>query len=68
MVFHVTFGQQHPLRNGFVSIEADDRDDARRKVCSVLGDRWAMLYNDDPQWRVIEQRSFPLGRFGEWIT
>lgn len=45
--FYLTFGQNHPLRNGYVLVEAPSEEEARQEVVSVFGTKWAFLYSED---------------------
>ena len=60
--FYITFGQNHPLRNGYVVVRASSRELAREAAFEVLGNKWAFLYDEteDMSW-------YPLGAVGEKV-
>jgi hypothetical protein len=60
--FYITFGQNHPLRNGYVVVRASDRELAREAAFDVFGTKWAFLHDEteDMTW-------YSLGAIGEPI-
>ncbi len=42
--YYFTFGQNQVLHDNYVVIPANDRDDARRKMCAYYGKLWAFQY------------------------
>ncbi len=62
MIFYVTFGQNHPLRHGYVIIQAYDASAAREAAFDVLGNKWAFIYNDTE-----DMSCYKLGAVGEPI-
>lgn len=64
-LYFVTFGQNHPLRDGWVEIMAEDESTARELAYTVLG-RWAMVYNSEKFFFGID-KYFPAGRYGQII-
>ena len=62
MIFYVTFGQQHPLRHGYVIIHATDYSQAREAAFDALGTKWAFIYNDTKDMSI-----YKLGAVGEPI-
>ena len=63
MKFYLTFGQDHPLRNGWVEIEAPTYGEVRELVHGVFGTHWSMLYKEGE----FEKEYFPLGKIGETL-
>lgn len=60
--FYVTFGQNHPLRDGYVVIEALDYDTARQAAFDIFGQKFAFIRETDD----IERGGFfPAGQFGK---
>ena len=62
--FYITFGQSHPLRNGWVEIAASDRDRARHAAFDRFGQKWAMLYDETN----FNPSYFPAGKYGETLV
>lgn len=60
--FFVTFGQLHPLRDGYVIIEASTYENARAVIFEVLGTKWAFIQNED-----TDMSSYPMGPVGRPI-
>lgn len=44
-----TFGQAHEHKNGYVSIEADNRDEARELMIKMNGQKWSMQYDSEEE-------------------
>lgn len=59
MNFYVTFGQKHPLRNGYVVVIASNYEQARKATFDVFGNKWAML-NDEG----FDNGLYTAGQFG----
>ena len=57
--FYVTFGQLHPLRDGYVVIYAYTEDGARWAAFDVLGHKWSSLSVQIP-----DSKLFPQGVYG----
>ncbi len=62
MNFYVTFGQLHPLRDGYVVVSAASESEARLATFNVLGPKWAFLYPELPN-----PARYPLGAVGRPI-
>ncbi len=62
MNFYVTFGQLHPLRDGYVVVSAPDMSAARAAAFAVLGPKWAFAYDQQPS-----PARYPLGAVGRPI-
>jgi len=62
MNFYVTFGQLHPLRNGYVVVIASDYEQARKVTFEVLGNKWSSL-NDESSLEGYKHM-YPAGQFG----
>lgn len=63
--FYVSFGQKHPLRNGWVEVEAPDYASARDAVFNIFGMKFAFIRETDDMARAKD--FFPAGQFGETI-
>ncbi len=61
-IFYLTFGQKFPWRNGWVEVQAPDRDTAIKYVEELFGQEWANLYETMP-----DRNLFPAGKLGETI-
>ena len=61
--FYVTFGQLHPLRDGYVVIYAYTEAGARSAAFEVLGQKWASL-----SMQIPDSKSFPEGTCGRPIV
>ncbi len=59
--FYIIFAQTHPLRDGWVEVEAENESDVRLYAKEHLG-AWAGYYDHPP-----EPRLFPLGKVGRTI-
>lgn len=57
--FYVTFGQKSPFRDGWVEIEADDIETARKEAFYALGQCWSHIYDKQP-----DPIMFGSGRIG----
>jgi len=66
MKFYLTFGQQSPLRNGWIEIEAESYEEARELVISIFEKHWAMLYREEGFDERVKAY-FPLGKLGETL-
>ena len=62
MIFYVTFGRVHPLRHGYVIVDADDLSIARAAVFEVFGPKFCMVYDEQPN-----SHRYPAGAIGEPI-
>ncbi len=60
MIFCVTFGQVHPLRDNWIEVEAENERIARELVFARLGDKWAFMYSRDR----FTPQDFPSGKAG----
>lgn len=60
--FFVTFGQLHPLRDGYMIVEASSYENARAAVFEVLGSKWAFIQTEDTNMSM-----YPLGPIGRPI-
>lgn len=68
-IFYVTFGQRSPFRNGWVEVEAETEELARRYVTDALGIEWSNLYSEK-EFRKEDDRvaeMFNAGKIGETI-
>jgi hypothetical protein len=63
MIFMITFGQYHPLRNHWIEIEAIDAEAARMKSFDQFGPKWAFLYAA----KDFNPSYFPGGKVGETL-
>jgi hypothetical protein len=59
-IFYLTFGQQHPLRNGWIEVEVDIYMEAREAVFEVFGNKWSGLYDEEH----FKKELFPEGSKG----
>ena len=66
MKFYLTFGQQSPLRNGWIEVEAESYEEARELVYNVFGSRWSMLYREEGFDERVKAH-FPAGKLGETL-
>lgn len=51
--FYLTFGQNHPLKDGYVRIKAESEKLARQKAIENYAQKWSGLYTDanwDPSY------------------
>ncbi len=63
MIMYLTFDRDHPLRDGWIEVEADDCLDAQKKSKKLFcGGVWCMYYKDD-----FHPEYFPAGKLGETI-
>ena len=63
MLFMVTFGQVHPLRDNWVEIEASTYERARELVFSTFGVKWSFIYHEEN----FNARYFPRGKVGRTL-
>ena len=63
MKFYVTFGQDHPLRHGYVVVHADNMNWARAATFEVFGPKFCTVYPEDHDMT----RWHPAGAIGEPI-
>ena len=61
--FYFTFGQKHPLRDGWIEVSAPTAEQARDEIVPLFGEQWESLYEDADFPRAM----FPAGRFGRVI-
>lgn len=61
--YYFTFGQDHPLQDWWLEIQAPTYWLAREKMVKMHGSKWASQYEDVD----FEPKLFPRGRFGEVI-
>lgn len=61
--FYVTFGQNHPLRDGYVEVWAYTESGARTAAFEVLGQKWSSLSKVP-----CNLKSFPEGVYGRPIV
>jgi hypothetical protein len=61
--FYVTFGQLHPLRDGYVEIWAYTEAGARTAAFEILGQKWSSL-----SMVPCDLKSFPEGVYGRPIV
>ena len=64
MKFYVTFGQDHPLRYGYVVVEAPDMSWARAATFEVFGPKFCTVYPPDHDM----SKYHPAGAIGEPIV
>lgn len=60
MTFCVTFGQDHPLRDNWIEVEAPNAEQARARVFESFGSKWSFLYLKDE----FNPKYFPGGKVG----
>jgi hypothetical protein len=63
MIFCITFGQDHPLRDGWIEINAVDSMDARNKAFETFGRHWSFIYSN----LEFNPKYFPLGKIGRTL-
>lgn len=63
MIFFITFGQNHPLRDHWVEVRAKDYDAARAATFEVLGPKFAFFYDKEH----FSPEYFPCGKVGRTI-
>jgi len=63
MKYYLTFGQQSPLKNGWIEIESISYEKARILAFDVFGRYWSMLYVEEQ----FEKEHFPSGKIGETL-
>ncbi len=61
MTWFLTFGYTHPLRDGWIEVEAATYSAARKLVFDQFGRIWSNLYKEGE----FDEKNFPLGRIGE---
>lgn len=60
--FHVTFGQKHPLRNGWIEVQATSAEEAKVAVEYALGkDGYSNIHDTT----LFDIGLFPAGKYGE---
>lgn len=64
MRFFVTFGQLHPLRDGYVIVMASNYDNAREITFKILGTQWSAL---NPLEKASDTQLYPMGPIGHPI-
>lgn len=62
--YNITFGQNHPLRNGYCTIIAPNYEIAREEVFAVFGNKFAFIRETNVE---MDKEYFPAGQFGEVI-
>lgn len=60
MKFYLTFGQNSPFKNGWVSVFAPSYEDARKLIFQIFSKKWAMLYEEGD----FQSDYFPEGELG----
>lgn len=63
MKFFVTFGAYHPLADGWIELEADGYNDARRCAFQLFGPRFGSVYGVDD----FRPEFFLSGKIGKTI-
>lgn len=63
MRFYLTFGQNHPFRNNWVEVEAENEKRAREVVFETFGTKWAFLYIPER----FKKYYFPEGKAGKTL-
>ena len=58
--YYFTFGQQHPLRDNWIEIQAVNADTARKRMFELFGAHWAFQYSEAD----FKPDYFPSGRAG----
>lgn len=61
--FYVTFGQSHPLRDGYVVIEASNYDLARQAAFDTFSVKFCFVRSEEE----IIKDYFPAGQIGKTI-
>ena len=59
----VTFGQSHPLRDGWIEVEAESESSARELAFDILGQKWSFMYAKD----TFDDYYFSGGKYGTTI-
>lgn len=62
MIFYLTFGQDHPLIDGWIEVRASDYMEARRKILETFDTKWSSLYGAE-----FQRKYFPAGKFGNTL-
>ncbi len=62
-LWHLTFGQSHPLRKGWIEIEATTQEEAQKLATEVFGQKFANIYDHT----LFDIGLFPGGKFGETL-
>jgi hypothetical protein len=71
--FYLTFGQKNTaLRNGWIEVEAETREEAIELAHQSFGVYWADMYEEedfksDVTRRIAPIKMFPLGKIGETL-
>ncbi len=55
--YFLTFGQQYPSRDGWVTVYAETYKKAREAVINMFGQKWSMLYDETE----FDDSYFPAG-------
>jgi len=63
-IFRITFMQYHPLKDGFVAIEAKDYEGAHAAAMSLFGGKFAFCYAP----KDFDGKFFPAGQFGRTVN
>lgn len=61
--YYITFGQNHPLRNGWIELEASDTIDAFRLANDIFGNKWSNCYDESN----FKHEYYHEGKFGVTI-
>ena len=64
MLFCITFGQSHPLRDNWIEIEAKDRHSAREAAFLIFKGNWSNIYPKGD----FGAEYYPLGKAGKTIV
>ncbi len=64
MKFYLTFGQDHPLRNGWVEIEALTYEEARKLAFDNFGRFWSNVYTT---YEDFKKECYLSGKIGETL-
>lgn len=59
--FYVTFGQIHPLSEGYVVVKASNYDEAREFAFEIFGQKFSFIREE------IRAEFFPAGQYGKTI-
>lgn len=61
--YYFTFGQAHPLKDGWIEISSTSEIEAKNMMVMYFGIRWASMYDESD----FAPAHFPAGRWGNII-
>lgn len=62
--YYLTFGQAHPLRNGYVEVVGRTEELASRKAFEIFGPHFGFIRPENVK---DQKKFFPHGKFGETL-